>query len=66
MGERGSANVRVLQGLPLSPVVFLMWMSPILQKMEEKVRVGTGLEVEMPLFIDDRLYCIVFAARAEP
>ena len=49
----GSANVGVPLGSPLSPVVFLIWLAPILTKLEERVREGTGLDVEMPSFVDD-------------
>ena len=49
----GSANVGVPQGSPLSPVVFLIWMAPILSKMEERVKGETGLDVEVPSFVDD-------------
>ena len=51
-GDGGSANVGVPQGSPLSPVAFLIWMAPILQKMEERVNAGTGLDVQMPSFVD--------------
>ena len=56
---QGSANVGVLQGSPLSPVVFLIWMEPILRRMEERVKAGIGLDVEMPSFVDDMCVDIV-------
>ena len=70
MHGRGSANVGVPQGSPLSLVVFLIWMAPILEKMEERVRqeagVGAGVagadimvDVELPSFIDDMCNDIV-------
>ena len=34
-------------------MVFLIWMAPILRKLEERVREGTGLDVEIPSFVDD-------------
>ena len=68
--RRGSANVGVLKGSPLSPVVFLIWMAPILEKMEGKMReeagVGAGvagaeteIDVELPSFVDDMCTDIV-------
>ena len=36
--RRGSCDVGVPQGSPLSPVVFLIWMAPILEKMAERIR----------------------------
>ena len=53
---QGSANVGVLQGSPLSPVVFLIWMALILRRMEERVKAGTGLDVELPSFVDDMCF----------
>ena len=53
MRGQGSTNVRVPQGSPLSPVAFLIWMAPILQKIEERVKVGIDLDMEIPSFIDD-------------
>ena len=40
-------------------MVFLIWMAPILQKMEERVKAGTGLDVEIPLFVDDMCVDII-------
>ena len=50
---QGSANIGVPQGSPLSPVVFLIWMAPILEKMEAKLREEVGLDIEVPSFVDD-------------
>ena len=36
----------------ISPVAFLIWMAPILQKIEERMKAGTGLDVEMLSFVD--------------
>ena len=60
----GSANVGVPQGSPISPVVFLIWMAPILRKMEERVREGTNLEVELLSFVDDMCVDIIDRAMA--
>ena len=37
--DRGvqKTNVGVPQGSPLSPVVFLIWMAPILEEMERRI-----------------------------
>ena len=50
---RGSDNVGVPQGSPLSPVVFLIWMAPILEKMEMRLKEEVGLDIEIPSFVDD-------------
>ena len=42
----GRKNIGVPQGSPLSPVVFLMWMAPILEEMERRVRQGTGTDID--------------------
>ena len=53
-GEReGSANIGVPQRSPLSPVVILFWIAPILKRMEERVREGVKVDVEMPSIVDD-------------
>ena len=45
---RGKTNVGAPQGFPLSLVVFLIFMAPILEAMEERVRLATNLDVELP------------------
>ena len=49
----------VPQGSPLSPVVFLVWMAPILKRMEERVREETNLDMEISSFVDDMCLDIV-------
>ena len=57
---------------PLSPVVFLIWIAPILEKLEEKLRENAGagagasgvraeaqVDVELPSFVDDMCTDIV-------
>ena len=67
---RGSANVGVPQGSPLSPEVFLIWMAPILEKMERKLKEGAGggagvaganaeVDFEVPSFVDDMCIDII-------
>ena len=56
--EQGRTNVRAPQGSPLSPVIFLINMAPILEEMEEdltRARLSESLEgvVEIPSYVDD-------------
>ena len=50
----------VLQGSLLSPVVFLVFMAPILEEMERRVKEEVGrVDVQFPSYVDDlrcRLY----------
>ena len=46
-------NIGVPQGSPLSPVVFLIWMAPILEEMEWRVRQVTGTDIKLPSYMDD-------------
>ena len=41
------------QGSPLSLVIFLIWMAPILEEMERRVREEVGVEIELPSYVDD-------------
>lgn len=65
-GERGGMP----QGSPLSPIVFLIWMAPILERIEQELRdragVGAGVgtanavvDLELPSFVDDMCADIV-------
>ena len=54
---RGAAAKGVPQGSPLSPVLFLGFMAPILEEMEHWVREEVGrLDVQLPSYVDD-LHC---------
>lgn len=55
VGGKGMTNVGMLQGSPLSPVVFLIFMAPILEAMEGRIREATKLEVELPSYVDNIL-----------
>ena len=55
---QGTTNVEVPQRSPLSPVIFLIYMAPILEDMEEKLAQETGfggriIDIELPSFVDD-------------
>ena len=53
--------------LPLSPVIFLIWMAPILEKIEQRMKEEVGrvgqmrneIDVELPSFVDDMLIDMV-------
>ena len=47
----------VPQGSPLSPVVFLVWMAPIVVEIQQQIREKVpGVGVEFPSYVDD-LHC---------
>ena len=55
---QGRTNVGALQGSPLSPVIFLIYMAPILEEMEKNLiqaRLSESPEgvVEIPSYVDD-------------
>ena len=51
----GKTNVGVPQGSPLAPVIFLIWMAPILEEMERRIRWEVGVDIELPSYVDDIL-----------
>ena len=54
----------VPQGSPLSPVLFLVWLAPILVEMEQRIQeVVPGVGVEFPSYVDD-LHCGLYDVRA--
>ena len=54
---RGRTAVGVPQRSPLSPVLFLIWMAPILQEMERRLMEELpNLRIEFPSYVDD-LHC---------
>ena len=55
----GKTNVGVPQESPLSPVIFLIYMPPILEDIEQQVSKATGLDVEVPLYVDDTMVCVL-------
>ena len=60
---RGVAANGVPQGSPLSPVLFLVFMAPILEEMERRVREEVGrVEVQFPSYVDD-LHCGLYDMR---
>ena len=59
----GSSAKGVSQGSPLSLVLFLVRMAPILREMERRVvEEVPGVEVEFPSYIDD-LHCGLYVGR---
>ena len=56
---RGKTNLGVPQGSPLSPVIFLIFMAPILQEMEAKLIAELQTKIEIPSYVDDILVCIL-------
>ena len=59
----GSSAMRVPQGSPLSPVLFLVWMAPIVGEMERQIREEVpGVGVEFPSYVDD-LHCGLYNER---
>ena len=60
---RGVATKGVPQGSPLSPVLFLVFMAPILEEMESRVKEEVGrVEVQFPSYVDD-LHCGLYDMR---
>ena len=60
----GRSTVGVPQGSPLSPVLFLVWIAPILVKMERRIREEVpGVGVKFPSYVDD-LHCGLYDERA--
>ena len=53
----------VPQGSPLSPVLFLVFMAPILEEMERRKKEEVGrVEVQFPSYVDD-LHCGLYDMR---
>ena len=51
---RGAAAKDVPQGSPLSPVLFLVFMAPIVEEMERQVKEEVGrVDVQFPSYVDD-------------
>jgi len=54
--ERGRTNIGVPQGSPVSPVLFLIWIAPIITKIETALEgkfAGKRAEIEMPSYVND-------------
>ena len=60
---RGAAAKGMPQGSPLSPVLFLVFMAPILEEMERRVKEEVGrVDVRFPSYVDD-LHCGLYDNR---
>ena len=55
----GKTNMGVPQGSPLSPVIFLIFMVPILEEMEAKLTQELQTNIEIPSYVDDILVCML-------
>ena len=56
---RGRTNLGVPLGSPLSPVIFLIFMAPILEEMGAKLTAELQTNIEIPSYVDDILVCIL-------
>ena len=62
--SRGVAAKGVPQGSPLSPIPFLVFIAPILEEMERRVKDEVRrVEVQFPSYMDD-LHCGLYDMRA--
>jgi len=51
---KGKTNIGAPQGSPLSPVIFLIWMAPIITKMEEALKNRwPTVDLELPSYVDN-------------
>lgn len=50
---RGSTSKWVLQGSPLSPVLFLIWIAPILEEVEGRLGAALSGHVEVLSYVED-------------
>jgi len=53
---RGRTNIGAPQGSPVLPVLFLIWIAPIITKMETALEgkfAGKRAEIEIPSYVDD-------------
>jgi len=51
---KGKTNIGAPQGSPLLPVIFLIWMAPIITKMEEALKLEWPcFDLELPSYVDN-------------
>ena len=48
----GKTNLWVLQGSPLSPMIFLIWMAPILEEMKKRIKWELGAAIDLPSYMN--------------
>jgi len=54
MRGKGKTNIGALQESPLLPVIFLIWMAPIITKMEEALKAKwPSFDLELPSYMED-------------
>jgi len=47
-------NIVAAQGSPLLPVIFIIWMAPIITKMEEALKTRwPTLDLDLPSYVND-------------
>ena len=61
---QGVTNIGVLQGSPLSPVIFLIYMAPILHDMEQQLAARLEwrekrLDLELPSYVDNIMASLI-------
>ena len=56
----GKTNLGVPQGSPFSPVLFLIYMGPIFEDMEQQVSGATGLDIGVLSYVDDIMECVLY------
>ena len=50
---KGKTNLGALQDSPLSPIIFLIWMAPIIKKIEIAIREVVPYDNELLSYVDD-------------
>ena len=56
---RGKTNLEAPQGSPLSSIIFVIWMVPIIKKMEIAIREVALYDNKLPSYVDD-LYVNIY------
>ena len=51
--RKGKTNLRALQGSPLTPIIFLIWIASIVTKMDIAIREIASYDNKLPSYIDN-------------